>query len=120
MIIAATYDLFKLYGTDTFELNLNWKDGDGNLFDLTGWNSRMRLFISKTDYTMIKEVTNVVDDQDCLITLGDGSAEPNISVYMPDEAVVLLDSPPGFLTLEVETPGGDWGRLLQGKIKFEK
>lgn len=114
MLIAAVYNNFKLYGTDTFELNLNWKDGEEQLFDLTGYHARLRLFISKTDRTLVHEI----DDTNG-ITLGDGTAEPNITCHIPDEDVVLFPSGPTYLTLEVEEPDGDWQRLLEGKVKYE-
>lgn len=114
MLIAGQYNNFRVYGTDSFDLNLGWKDEDGNLFDLTGWHARMRLFVSFSDRTQIIEIT----DGDG-ITLGDGTSSPNIACHIDDEDVESFSAQPGYLTLEVEDPDANWDRLLEGRVRFE-
>jgi len=123
MIIASDFDGVNFYGGDTFDLNLNWKDANGNLFNLTGWHARLRFYTNKTAdrTTPLKEITDTTSTATGKITLGSGSASPNISCNIPDEATGSYDTtPPGYYILEVEDVSGAWQRLMEGKVVYRK
>ena len=112
MITPAEYNNLRVFAGDVFDLNLNWKDDSGNLFDLSGWHARLRFFVSKSDRTTIDELT----DGDG-ITLGDGTTEPNIACHKDDGETTYAQAP-GYFVLEVQEPSGDWQRLLFGLMKY--
>jgi|SRR5262252_2413851 len=122
MIIATDFDGVNFYGGDTFDLNLNWKDANGNLFNLTGWHARLRFYTSKTADRTAPQIE--ITDTTNAITLGKitlGTASPNIACNMPDEVTGNYDTtPPGYYILEVEDTSGAWQRLMEGKIVYRK
>jgi hypothetical protein len=124
MIIASDFDGVNFYGGDTFDLNLNWKDATGALFNLTGWHARLRFYISKTaDRTApLIEITDTTNPTTAgKITLGTGATSPNIACNIPDEQTGAYDAtPPAYYILELEDPSGAWQRLMEGKTIYRK
>lgn len=102
----------KIFGGDVFDLRLNWKDNTGALFDLTGYHARLRFFTSKTDRTVQMELTDGSG-----ITLGDGSAAPNIYATIAS-GLTIFTTPPTFYILEIQEPGGNWQRFLSGNVRY--
>jgi hypothetical protein len=117
MIIPAIYNKFKLFGGDTWDLIMNWKDSNDVLINLSGWHARLRMYPDKfvDRNSPIVELTHAAG-----ITLGDGSAPPNIFCTIADENTDFDDNPPGYLILELEDTSGRWERLLEGKLKYSK
>lgn len=119
----------KVFGTDSFELTLTWKDSDGNVFDLADWVANMKFFISKEDRTLVKLVTSVgASSVGSRIDLSDVS--PNIYVFIKSTETFVVDniSPaggfdqtPGYYTLEVgpQDTQETMDRLMQGAIHYE-
>jgi len=123
MIVASDFDGVNFYGGDTFDLNLNWKDANGNLFNLTGWHARLRFYSSKSIDRIppLIEITDTTSPSSGKITLGTGSASPNIACNIPDEQTGNYDAtPPGYYILEVEDTTGAWQRLMEGKVVYRK
>jgi hypothetical protein len=113
MIVPAVYKV-KMFGGDSWDLSLNWKDASGNLFNLTGYSARLRFFVSKTDRTVIATLT----DTNSQIVLGNGTAAPNIQAKL-DKTQTTFASPPGYYVLELTQPDGTELRLLEGGVKYE-
>jgi hypothetical protein len=113
VIIPAVYKV-KMFGGDNWDLSLNWKDANGNLFNLTGYSGILRFFKSKTDRTVVTTLT----DTNGGITLGNGSASPNIQAKL-SKTLTTFATPPGYFVLELTQPDGTEIRLLEGGVKYE-
>jgi hypothetical protein len=106
-----------MFGGDTWDLFLMWRNADNTIINLTDWNARLRMYPDKyvDRAPPIVELTNGAG-----ITLGDGSSGSNIACNITDENSDFDLNPPGYLILELEEPDGEWQRLLEGKLKYSK
>lgn len=120
MFETVIYNQFKMFGGDTWNLELTWTDDLENVKDLTDHNARLTMFASKT----ASRNSPIV-----LITQGPGGATgpgtivlrataPNIICTIEDEQSDFDSTPPGWLILEVDDPVGDWQRLIEGKLTY--
>jgi hypothetical protein len=120
MIIPVVYQ-FPVFGNDSFELTMNWKDEDGNTIDLSGRTSEMKFFVSKTDRTVVKTLTNVNDDSSGIIL---SSVNPNISVLIVRGETGVGSLPnftavPGYAILRIITSASLDDRLLEGRVIYK-
>lgn len=99
-----------------FELNLTWKDEDGNLVDLTGYEARMHIRETVDASTTLDEYTSTGGE----ITMG--GANGTIDVLVGADVTVNYDwdEDAGVYDLEVYDPNdaSDVTRLIEGKVKF--
>jgi hypothetical protein len=113
----------KIFGTDSFELNLNWKDSDGNTFDLTTCSGNMYFYTSKSDRTLLKTVTTTGLTTGTRMELSDVS--PNIYVRIVDTETQIGSPPdftdtPGYFVLDISSPDTELTvRLAEGKVTYE-
>lgn len=108
---AGTYDIEIEIGV-TFQLNIVWKDPDGNPIDNTGYDARMQVRHKYTSETALLEFTTT----NSRITLG--GTDGRISV----KGAAILSDPItekyGVYDLEMIAPNGDVYRVLQGVVTF--
>ena len=111
----------KVFGTDSFELSLGWKDVDGNYYDLTSYTGHMYFYISKTDRTLLKTVTNGVTGSRIVFA----SVFPNIYVRIIDTETQIGADPdfvsaPGYYVLDLSPADVELTyRLMEGSINYE-
>lgn len=129
MIIPVRYCI-KVFGTDSFELSLTWKDEDGNIFDLSSWAATMTFFKSRTDRTIVKTIDSTpVLDTDSRIDLSNVS--PNIYVFIQGDETFIDPNPsvptggflyePGYYTLDLgpQDTQDTVDRLIKGGVQYE-
>lgn len=114
MITPVTFNGLEIFAGDVFDLALNWKDDAGTLFDLTDYHARLQFFKTKSERAVIDTLT----DGDG-ITLGDGSAEPNIAAHI-DDSETTYTTIPHYYVLELQEPSSDWQRLLEGALNYHR
>lgn len=101
----------------TFRKTFRWSDSNGDPHDLTAWSARMQIRRQiKSTGDPLLELTSGDGD----ITLGDGLAgdtDPNVEVLITDEATGGLPDGSWKYDLELESPGGEVTRLVEGTAK---
>ncbi len=113
----------KVFGTDSFELSLNWKDPDGNTYALSTCSGNMYFYPSKDDRTVLKTVTTTGISTGSRITLSDES--PNIYVRIIDTETQIGDPPdfidiPGYAILDISSPDTELTiRLTENRVTYE-
>ena len=106
-----------MFGADTWDLFLLWKNADDTIIDVTDWNARLRMYPDK----YVDRAPPIVElTKGGGITLSDGSSGANIVCQITDENSDFDSNPPGYLILELEDTLGQWQRLLEGKLKYSK
>jgi hypothetical protein len=111
---AGTLDIVIEQGT-TFKKHLEWVDDQVPpvAIDITGYTARMHLREELEDPDPpIIELT----DGNGRITLG--GVTGTIDLFIDDADTEALTIESGVYDLEVEAPGGDVTRLLEGKFKL--
>jgi hypothetical protein len=117
MIEPVIFNQFKMFGGDTWNLLLTWKDELGNVKDLIGHHARVSMYASKTsDRTTPLILITETSTTPGTITLG--NSVPNIICTITDENSNFDTAPPGYLIVEVDDPIGDWQRLTEGKLTY--
>jgi len=111
----------RVFGTDSFELSLGWKDVDGNYYDLTTYTGFMRFYVSKTDRTLLKTITNGVTGSRIVLA----ATFPNIYVRVIDTETQIGSLPdfvsaPGYYVLDLAPADAELTyRLMEGNINYE-
>lgn len=122
MIFPVKYSL-KVFGTDSFDLSLTWKDPSGNIYDLSSWLVTMTFFVSKDDRTVVKSVDSTTTVPESRIELA--ATAPNIYVFIQSDETLVGPSgflqTPGYYTLDVGPQDAQltMDRLMEGRIKYE-
>lgn len=102
----------------TFSMPVRWgyKDEDGNFvpYDLTGCSVRMQIRRRKS--AQFPELD--LADEDMIAITDPENA--NILVSIPDEATELMDFRTGVYDIEVEFPGGDSFRIMEGAVLLDR
>lgn len=114
-MIPGRWD-FSIYQGSKFEVNLQWKDEDGNVVDTTGyeWKMQIREFYNSATPIITLDSTTPAGITD------NGSGLLNIKI--PASDTQLMDFSNAVYDLEFEPPSGadDRDKLLRGKVKFER
>lgn len=111
---AGEYDLTMEQGA-TFDRLLTYKPDGVNPADLTGYTARMqvRKRLATPDPPMLELTT-----ENGRITLG--GAAGTIRLYVTDEDTMSeLEGRRGVYDLELQTPGGEVIRLLEGTVTID-
>lgn len=120
-MILPVHHTLKVFGTDSFELSLGWKDAAGNYYDLTGFTGHMYFYTSKTDRTLLKTVTNGSTGSRIVFA----SVFPNIYVRIIDTETQIgsgsdFASAPGYYVLDVSPADAEiTNRLMEGRVNYE-
>ncbi len=121
MILPVKFGI-KVFGTDSFELSLNWKDPDGNTYDLTTFSAVMNFYTSKTDRTLLKAVSSVPTSGSRIVLT---DTRPNIYVLIIDTETQIGDDPdfhdvPGYFIFDISPADPNiTNRLAEGKVTYE-
>jgi hypothetical protein len=119
-MIYPVIKTLKVLSTDSFELRLNWKDPDGDLYQLSTFTGFMKFFVSKTDRTVVKSVTNGVSGSRIVLA----NTSPNIYVRIIDTETQVGTLPdftqtPGYYLLDLSPTDAEITyRLMQGNITY--
>lgn len=115
---------FKIFGTDSFDVTLNWKDPDGIPYLLSTWLATWTFFVSKDDRTIVKAVDSTTVSPNSRIELSD--VAPNIYVFVQGDETQIGVAPdflqePGYFTLDLgpQDAQDTIYRLMEGKIHYE-
>ena len=112
----------QVFGTDSFEMSMNWRDPDRNLYDLANFHAAMVFFVSKEDRTVVKTVTDGPLSGSRIVL---SSVEPNIYIRIVDTETQVGGLPaftaaPGFYILDISPPDIEiTDRLMHGKVRYE-
>jgi hypothetical protein len=112
---AGRYNFTLEQGTD-FERVLTWRDGAGNLVNLTGSNARMK--IKKLDGSLILSLTTSPNANGDKVTLG--GAAGTITIYISSASTVAFDFTEAKYDLEIIDTTGKVKRLIQGNVEFSR
>lgn len=116
----------KVFGDDSFELSLTWKDSDGNIIDLTTCTAIMDFFLSEAVQTQVKRIvgdnTPMPDPADSQIVLS--ATAPNVYCFIKFGETGIGSLPdftqePGFYKLHIYFDASTSDRLMEGKIRYE-
>lgn len=115
----------KVFGTDSFDVSLTWKDPDDVPYLLSSWVARFTFFVSKDDRTVVKTVNSGgLLLGGTRIDLAD--VAPNIYVFVKASETQVGVAPdflevPGYYTLDLAPVdlGDTVYRLMEGKINYE-
>lgn len=129
MIIPVKWCI-KVFGTDSFDFTLTWKDSSGSVRPLSTWLATMTFFKSKTDRTVVKIVDSTTGGSDSSrIDLSD--SDPNIYVFIQSDETFVESNPPtttggflyipGYYTLDLgpQDAQDTMDRLTQGSVHYE-
>lgn len=108
---------FSIIQGSKFEVNLQWKDEDGNAIVTTGYDWKMQIRESYTSTTAIHTMDNAAP--------GNGITDNGsglIGLKIPASITQLMDFSTAVYDLEFEPPSGadDRDKLLRGKVTFER
>lgn len=108
---AGIYDILCEQGA-TFTRELTWKDESGDPINLAGYSARMQARKSVNDSTPIIELTTENGGIDIMQPATSGKLLLKISAAATSDLPVFK----GVYDLELESPGHQVTRLLQGKF----
>lgn len=112
--MSAAYYSFKIEQGATFYQPLVWKDGDGDVVNLTGYTARMQVRKTLKADTPILTLTT----EDGRITLGGALGTILLEVSATDTAELTACC--GVYDLELQSIDGNVVRLLEGEIEISK
>jgi len=113
MIEPSHYDICIPKGA-TFDQPFNWKDDNGNTYDLSSYTARMqiRVTVNAPDPPIISLTSDVGGG----ITLS--ARDPNISLFISATITESVTISSGVYDLKLTDSNGIVTRLLEGKVKF--
>jgi hypothetical protein len=110
--MAGVYDIHCEQGA-TFHRRLTWRDADGDPINLTGYTARMQVRRRSGDQGVVLELTTENDR----ITLGDAAG--TIDLDVDADVMAAVEANLHRYDLELESPGGQVTRLLQGSFNVD-
>lgn len=108
----------------TFNIQLDWTDGNGDPIDLTGYHARMQLRPTVESSDVILSLSSSLDVSGSGIFLR-GSANDlpltsgSIGIYIAADTSQNLDFNEAYYDLEIVS-GATVTRLVEGKVKLSK
>lgn len=107
-MVAGRYD-FAIEAGATFRRTLVWKI-DATPVDVTGWEARLQVRRTPTSAVLLLDI-----DTEPEVTVGD--TDGTIEILLTDEDTQELDwHGLAYYDLELESPGGEVTRLLEGRV----
>jgi len=110
-VIAGIYNINLDQGA-TFNRSIVVKDGDGNLFDFSGYSARMQIR-SEVDAT---DVMVELTTENGRIALGGAAGTIVLTIDADVTATMRYD---GVYDLEIVNPSGAINRLLKGMVRLD-
>ena len=111
---AGIYNIDLEQGSD-YGLDIVYKDGDGDLIDLTSYGARMDI----KDSPDSDAITSLTNTNGGLIIHTIATSSPNIQISMTAGATAALDFDNEFYDLEVFS-GISVSKVLRGRVKLIK
>lgn len=111
--MAEIYDIEVDQGA-TFQMQLTWKDENGNPVDLAGFTARMQIRKRARADEVLAEATT----ENGYITLG--GDEGTVEISVPASVTEDFDFKRGVYDLELESSGGIVTRLIQGCVYVDR
>lgn len=122
--MAAGRYSFVLEQGATFNIQLDWKDGDNNPIDLTGYHARMQLRPTVESSQVYLSLSSSLDVSGSGIFLSGSTndlplASGSIGIYISADTSQHLDFNEAYYDLEMVN-GVNVTRLIEGKVKLSK
>lgn len=122
--MAAGKYSFVLEQGATFNLQLDWKDGDGNPINLSGYHARMQLRPTVESSEVLLSLSSSLDasGSGILMSGSNGStplASGSIGIYIAADTSQYLNFNEAYYDLELVN-GANVVRLIEGKVKLSK
>lgn len=111
---AGRYN-FTIEQDSTYDETWTWKDGSGNLVNLTGYTAELSATSNGVDLFSLNQTPAANGD---VVTLG--GAAGTIRIYISDETAKAYNFLEANYTLEMTHPAGKKKRLVQGVIDFSR
>ena len=111
MILPAIYDDYVMFPGDAWDLTLNWKDENGDPFDLSAHDAVLTFY---NGLTIVKFITNPESAGEG-ITLA--ATAPNIVAVIP-KANTTISPKPLYFILELTPPSEKTFQLLKGVLGY--
>jgi hypothetical protein len=122
--MAAGRYSFVLEQGATFNIQLDWTDGNGDPIDLTGYHARMQLRPTVESSDVILSLSSSLDVSGSGIFLRGSSNDlpltsGSIGIYIAANTSQNLDFNEAYYDLEIVS-GATVTRLVEGKVKLSK
>jgi hypothetical protein len=122
--MAAGRYSFVLEQGATFNIQLDWKDGDSNPIDLTGYHARMQLRPTVESSEVILSLSSSLDESGSGIFLSGSTNDlplvsGSVAIYISANTSENLDFNEAYYDLEMVN-GANVTRLIEGKVKLSK
>jgi hypothetical protein len=122
--MAAGRYSFVLEQGATFNIQLDWTDGNGDPIDLTGYHARMQLRPTVESSDVILSLSSSLDVSGSGIFLRGSSNDlpltsGSIGIYIAADTSQNLDFNEAYYDLEIVS-GATVTRLVEGKVKLSK
>ncbi len=113
-IEAGKYN-FVLEQGATFILPVVYKDSDGNLIDVTGYEARMQ--IRETIDSVVPLISKTSNPPNGIVV---NELESKFTITVPANETTSLPAPiRAFYDIEFETPAGEVIRVLEGRVRIK-
>jgi hypothetical protein len=122
--MAAGRYSFVLEQGATFNIQLDWKDGDNNPIDLTGYHARMQLRPTVESSEVYLSLSSSLDVSGSGIFLSGSTNDlpltsGSVAIYISADTSENLDFNEAYYDLEMVN-GANVTRLIEGKVKLSK
>jgi hypothetical protein len=122
--MAAGRYSFVLEQGATFNIQLDWKDGNNNPIDLTGYHARMQLRPTVESSDVILSLSSSLDVSGSGIFLSGSTNDlpltsGSVAIYISADTSENLDFNEAYYDLEMVN-GANVTRLIEGKVKLSK
>jgi hypothetical protein len=110
----------------TFDIELIYKDSNGDFVDLNGYSARMKIKQNIDSITSYLTLTSILQPDNTGLSMSGSVLDPkdpisgSIGIFISATTSSLLDFTEGVYDLEIESPTGYVYRLLKGNVTLSK